>query len=166
MNKNGEKTTAKTEIKGMNDKRSAGDYVKDSKGRLFQVQKNGSWKLVKQKASGGYVNHGIYELGEQGTETVFTAQQTQILRDNILSNRPDSLVNLLKSYNQAYKGLSQSAYDSISDNSANTTIEHAEVNLQIEKLANDYDSRRAADTIMDEMLRIASKTKASNSIRR
>ena len=45
-------------------------------------------------------------------------------------------------------------------------IERAEVNLQIEKLADDYDSRRAANTIMDEMLRIASKTKANNSIRR
>ena len=118
-------------------------------------------------ASGGYASHGIYELGELGTETVLTASQTKVLRDNILSNRPDSLINLLKSYNEAYHGLSQNAYDSISNTTANMiNIERAEVNLQIEKLADDYDSRRAANTIMDEMLRIASKTKASNSIRR
>lgn len=119
-----------------------------------------------KSASGGYVNHGIYELGELGTETVFTASQTKVLRDNILSNRPNSLISLLKSYNEGYKGLSQSTYDSISNKSVTTTIERAEVNLQIEKLANDYDSKRAANTIMDEMLRIASKTSANNSVRR
>ena len=118
-------------------------------------------------ASGGYASHGIYELGELGTETVLNASQTKVLRDNILSNRPDSLINLLKSYNEAYHGLSQNAYDSISNTIANmVNIERAEVNLQIEKLADDYDSRRAANTIMDEMLRIASKTKANNSVRR
>ena len=99
-------------------------------------------------------------------EAIFNAKQTQILRDNILSNRPNSLINLLKSYNQAYKGLSQSTYDSIQNTSSTTTIEHAEVNLSVEKLANDYDSKRAADTIMEEMLRIASKTSANNSVRR
>ena len=122
---------------------------------------------LKTKASGGYVNHGVYELGELGTETVLTAEQTQVLRNNILSNRPDSLISLLKSYNEAYHGLSQNAYDSISNTASEIiTIERAEVNLQIEKLADDYDSRRAANTIMDEMLRIASKTKANNSVRR
>ena len=30
--------------------------------------------ITGKKASGGYVDHGIYELGEQGTETVLTAQ--------------------------------------------------------------------------------------------
>ena len=124
-------------------------------------------KEAENKASGGYVNHGLYELGELGTETVLTASQTKVLRDNILSNRPDSLINLLKSYNEAYHGLSQSTYDSIANVTQNMiTIERAEVNLEVEKLADDYDSRRAANTIMDEMLRIASKTKANNSIRR
>lgn len=169
-NKKGEKTTTKTEIKSMNDKRSAGDYVKDSQGRLFQVQKDGSWKLVKQKtekeASGGYVNHGLYELGELGTETVLTASQTKILRDNILSNRPDSLISLLKSYNEAYHGLSQSTYDSISDNSNTVTIEHAEVNMKVEKLADSYDAAKAGDDVMREILNIARKTSAQNRVGR
>ena len=100
-------------------------------------------------------------------EAVLNASQTKVLRDNILSNRPDSLINLLKSYNEAYHGLSKATYDSISNNSTNTTtIGRAEVNLHIDKLANDYDSKRAANTIMDEMLRIASKTSANNSVRR
>jgi hypothetical protein len=99
-------------------------------------------------------------------EAVLNAEQTRILRNNILSNRPDSLISLLKSYNEAYQGLSISTYDSISNNSTATIIEHAEVNLNIEKLANDYDSKRAANTVMTEMLRIASKTSANNSVRR
>jgi len=99
-------------------------------------------------------------------EAIFNAQQTRILREQFLSNRPDSVISLLKDYRDAYHGLSTSTYDSISNNSNATTIEHAEVNLNVDKLANDYDARRAADTIMDEMLRIASKTSAKNSVRR
>jgi hypothetical protein len=99
-------------------------------------------------------------------EAVLNAEQTRVLRNNILSNRPDSLISLLRSYNEAYQGLSASTYDSISNNSTATIIEHAEVNLNIEKLANDYDSKRAANTVMTEMLRIASKTSANNSVRR
>ena len=99
-------------------------------------------------------------------EAVFNAEQTRVLREQLLSNRPDSVLSLLKSYRDAYHGLSNSTYDSISNNSNATTIEHAEVNLNIDKLANDYDAKRAADTIMDEMLRIASKTSAKNSVRR
>jgi len=50
-------------------------------------------------------------------------------------------MNLLQSYNDAYKGLSSNTYDSISNNSIATQIDKAEVNLHIDKLANDYDSR-------------------------
>ena len=99
-------------------------------------------------------------------EAVLNAEQTKVLRNNILSNKPNSLVSLLKSYNEAYKGLSSNAYDSISNSSTSTQIDKAEINLNIDKLANDYDARQAANTIMDEMLRIASKTKANNSVRR
>jgi len=58
---------------------------------------------IPKKAVGGFVKHGIYELGEKGTEGIFNARQTRILRDNILSNKPNSLVTLLNTYNEAYK---------------------------------------------------------------
>ena len=118
--------------------------------------------------SGGYdYNTGLAMLHGTPTkpEAVLNPTQTKILRENILGNKPNSLINLLQSYNNAYKGLSSSTYDSISNNSNITTIERAEVNLNIDKLANDYDSKRAANTIMNEMLRIASKTSANNSVR-
>ena len=114
-----------------------------------------------------------YEGGEailHGTksrpEAVFNAEQTKVLRDNILSNKPNSLINLLKSYNEAYEGLSTSTYDSINNTDNGVTIEHAEVNVSVEKLANSYDATRAGEDIMREMLNIARKTKAQNRVGR
>ena len=121
---------------------------------------------IKKKASGGYTGHGLYEIGEQGTEAIFTAEQTQILRENILSDRPSSLISLLKSYNEAYRGLSQSTYDSISDNSNSVTIERAEVNMNVAKIADDYDAQRAGEEALSKMLEIARKTTANNRIGR
>jgi SLT domain-containing protein len=93
--------------------------------------------------NGGLVTNPTHALiGETGQpEAVLNPTQTRILRENILSNRPNSLINLLKSYNEAYQGLPANAYDSISNNSNTMQIDKAEVNLHIDKLANDYDSR-------------------------
>ena len=128
-----------------------------------------SIKAIQYYSTGGYdYTTGLAML--HGTksrpESVFNAEQTRILREQFLSNRPDSVISLLKDYREAYRGLSATTYDSIQNNSNATTIEHAEVNLNVDKLANDYDAKRAANTIMDEMLRIASKTSANNSVRR
>ena len=118
------------------------------------------------KASGGFVSHGIYELGEQGTETVFTAEQTQVLRNNILSNRPNSLISLLKSYNESYSNISKplTGVTTAEDNSTN--IETVELNMNVQQIANDYDARRAGEQALSEIMRIARKTSAANSIRR
>ena len=114
-----------------------------------------------------------YEGGEailHGTksrpEAVLNAEQTKVLRDNIISNKPNSLINLLKSYNEAYEGLSTGTYDSINNTDNGVTIEHAEVNVSVEKLANSYDATRAGEDIMREMLNIARKTKAQNRVGR
>ena len=128
---------------------------------------------IMQRASGGYVNHGIYELGERGTETVLTASQTKVLRDNILSNRPSSLISLLKTYNEgfsqnhfdAYGKEIQTLYNNTSNDSC-ITIENATVNMNVQQLANDYDAKRAGEQALAEIMRIARKTSANNSIRR
>ena len=130
-------------------------------------------KGATKAASGGYANHGIYELGERGTETVFTASQTKVLRDNILSNRPSSLISLLKTYNEgfsqnhfdAYGKEIQTLYNNTSNNSG-INIENATVNMNVQQLANDYDAKRAGEQALAEIMRIARKTSANNSIRR
>ena len=145
---------------------------KDPYNMYSHLQDAKAWrekKVIPVYATGGYdYTTGLAML--HGTksrpESVFNAEQTHILREQFLSNRPDSVISLLKDYREAYHGLSTNAYDSIQNNSNATTIEHAEVNLNVDKLANDYDAKRAADTIMDEMLRLASKTKVNNSVRR
>ena len=121
-------------------------------------------QAAKKTAHGGYVGHGIYELGELGTETVFTAAQTKILRDNILSNRPNSLLSLLKSYNEGYGHISDnvSKIENFTDNS--TTIEYAEVKVMVDHLNDSYDAARAGDDIMKEMVNIARKTQINNRI--
>lgn len=116
-----------------------------------------------KKAKGGFVKHGIYELGEEGTEGVLNAHQTRILRDNILSNKPNSLITLLNTYNEAYKdGISVAPQEA----SGQLIIENATVNMNVEQIANDYDARRAGEQALNEMMRIARKTSAANSIRR
>ena len=119
-----------------------------------------------KRASGGYVDHGIYELGERGTETVLTAEQTQVLRNNILSNRPNSLISLLKSYNEGYSGINNNIQETpqVTDNS--TIIQQATVEMHVSKISNDYDAQRAGEKALEKMLSIARKTQAQNRVGR
>ena len=50
--------------------------------------------------------------------------------------------------------------------SGNIIIENASVNMNVQKIANDYDAKRAGEQALNEMLRIANKTSAANNIRR
>ena len=100
-------------------------------------------------------------VSNQETQDLLSSEKALLQHKSI-----DISQSALASFQSAYKGLSSNAYDSIQNNSNKTTIERAEVNLNIDKLANDYDAKRAADTVMDEMLRLASKTIVNNSVRR
>ena len=130
-------------------------------------------KIKKASIVGVYKNGGLIDqtglIQVDGTkkepESILNSEQTKFLRENILGAKPNSLINLLKSYNDAYDGLSAGTYNSINSDNG-TVIEHAEVNLHIDKLANNYDSAKAADDVMREMLNIARKTKAQNRVGR
>lgn len=123
---------------------------------------------TKKLGTGGLITSPTHALiGETGKpEAVLNPEQTKILRENILGNTPNSLVNLLKDYNTAYRGLSSNTYDSISNNTYGGVIEHAEVNVHVDKLANNYDAAQAGEDIMREMLNIARKTSAQNRVGR
>jgi hypothetical protein len=98
-------------------------------------------------------------------EAVLNARQTAILRDDILSSKPNSLMSLLTDFRDAYYGLNETTYTNIHDQGT-IVFEHAEVNVNVDKLANGYDAARAGDDIMREMLNIARKTSAQNRIGR
>ena len=57
-------------------------------------------------------------------------------------------------------------YDSLASNGDQIIIEQASVNMNVEQLANDYDAERAGQQALNEILRIAKKTKGWNRIGR
>ena len=98
---------------------------------------------------------------------IVTDEQVKVLRDDMIGNNHNPLMNALLDSNDAYKNFVSSTYDSISNASNNSTIiEHAEVNVNVDKLANSYDASKAGDDIMKEMLSIARKTNAQNRVGR
>ena len=116
-----------------------------------------------------YDNGGIITEDQMAlvhaNESVLTPEQTAILRNDILGSKPNSLMNLLMDFRNAYAGLGDNTYNT-NNTQGGITFEHAEVNVHVDKLANGYDAARAGDDIMKEMLNIARKTSAQNRIRR
>ena len=155
-----------------------GPYTKaDANKKKTSLESNASYayKTTKKKikvaktrpkgySEGGYdYDTGLAML--HGTpakpEAVLNAAQTKVLRDNILSKKPNSLLSLLEAYNEAYKD----GIGTITNNEG-ITIENATVNMNVQQIANDYDAQRAGEQALAEMLRIARKTSAANSVRR
>ena len=118
--------------------------------------------------SGGLVTEPTNALiGETGRpEAVLNPTQTAILRNEILSNKPTSLLSLLTDFRDAYNSIpSASSYSSIGT-SAGVIIENATVEMNVARIDNDYDAQRAGEQALDRMLQIARKTQGSNRIGR
>ena len=96
-------------------------------------------------------------------KAALNTSQIKTLKDQILTPK-DSVKNLVASYNDAYKGLSSSTLNSIQNNSNATTIERAEVNINVAKLADNYDTKQLAKTFEEAILGINSKTSANNRV--
>lgn len=129
-------------------------------------QQNSNSLLIAKYASGGMnYNTGLAHLDgtPERPEAIFNPEQTKVLRENILSNKPNSLISLLSTYNEAYKNGIPTVHNEQSDS---LIIENATVNMNVQQIANDYDAKRAGEQALNEMLRIARKTSAANSIRR
>ena len=97
--------------------------------------------------------------------TSITSEAVKELANNALNTTIDNNAQLATLSN-----LRSQFYNAVSSvNNSNTqsvTIDKVDVNLNVDKLANNYDSRQAARTVMDEIVHIASKTSANNSVRR
>ena len=131
---------------------------------LTQASHNGWTNLsISSYDRGGIVDEDKLAL-VHAKESVLTANQTKILREDILSNKPTSLMNLLLDFKNAYNGIG-SGYSAITNDSG-IIIENATVEMHIDQISNDYDARRAGEQALSEMMRIARKTSAKNSIGR
>ena len=135
-----------------------------SSGMYFANSKESSAPM----ASGGLVTHPTHALiGETGKpEAVLNPEQTAILRNEILSNKPTSLLSLLTDFRDAYNSIpGASSYSSIGASSG-VIIEQATVEMNVAEIANDYDAQRAGEQALAKMLSIARKTQSNNRIGR
>ena len=112
-----------------------------------------------------YTGISILHGTKTDPEAVLNASQTHILRDEILSNKPNSLLSLLSAWRDSVIGLADTS--NINTNYDNgITIEKAEVIMQVHQIANDYDAQRAGEQALDKIMGIARKTIAQNRIGR
>jgi hypothetical protein len=91
-------------------------------------------------------------------ESVLTAAQTATLRNDILSNKPTSLLNLLTDFRDAYGSIAgANSYGTINNN-AGVNIEQATVEMHVAQIANDYDASRAGEQALEKIMAIARKS--------
>ena len=151
--------------------------------KFYQSGQFGSYDAAKAYANklGDKYNVSIQPASTQKNNNEATAESTSLnsIADTLgLKSDTPTVLSQLKSQflsktvktaldTSVFDGLSSAAMSVASnDNSNAVTIDQVDINLNVDKLANDYDSRQAARTIKDEILKIASKTSANNSVRR
>ena len=90
-------------------------------------------------------------------EYVFNSEQMDLLRQGLYNN-VNLTGSLLGSLAPAISQMADSkVYDSINNSTDSVVIEHAEVNVNVDKVSSDYDSRKIGEQAMAEMVRIARK---------
>jgi hypothetical protein len=97
-------------------------------------------------------------------ESVLTASQTATLRNDILSNKPTSLLSLLTDFRDAYNNISNATNSVIGPSDGGIIIENATVEMNVSQIANDYDAQRAGEQALDRMIQIARKSQGWNRI--
>ena len=117
-------------------------------------------------ANGGLVNYtglAMVHGSPSNPEAFLSAPETKMWKQNILGNNGTSLTSQLLDLRNLLNGM-ENVSSSVTNN-AGVNIEKAEVHMEVQQIANDYDARRAGENVMDEMIKIARKT-GSNSVRR
>ena len=97
-------------------------------------------------------------------EAFMNADDVNMWKEEILSSDSHSLRSQILRLNALFDSLS-SITTVNNDTTPSVVIEHAEMNMNVEKIADDYDARRAGEQALDEMLKIARKA-GMNSVRR
>lgn len=88
-------------------------------------------------------------------EAVLNAEQTKFFREDFWQ-QVEATRNELKRF-MAQSATIKSQANAV-DNNPTIIIENANVNMNVEQMANDYDARTAANTVMNEMVRIARRS--------
>lgn len=128
-------------------------YVKE--GKLTDLAK----KKYKY-AGGGLVDYtGLAQVDgtPQRPEAFINAEQTQMLR-NYLFGGSDSLLSLAQQIVQQMHGTSSGLNTNNITEQSGLNIEKIDVNVNVDRIANDYDVRQIGGKVMDEILAIARKS--------
>ena len=98
--------------------------------------------------------------------TVLKSEETSNWLDSIVNGATATLASVLSNVQDTITNIaSTNNYSETKTDNSSITIETANVNMNA-TIASDYDARRAADNVMDEMVRIARKTTAASVLRR
>lgn len=98
-------------------------------------------------------------------ETVLNAPATKTWKQEITGKQNTSLMSRLAELGQILAGIENVDKSITTTSDEGINIEHVEVNMNVKEIASDYDARRAGETAMDEIIKIARKT-GYNSVRR
>lgn len=143
-----------------------GKVTKKPKSKISEEEK----KMYNLKFSKGGLARftGLAQLDGTQTEpeAVLTQAQTAVLRNDILGNSRNSLLNLLVDFRNVVSGMNSAAAYTGTSNDNSVAIQNASVNMYVDSIDNNYGAQQAGDKVMDEILRIARKSGANNSVGR
>ena len=131
------------------------DRLTDTNKKIME-QKYGMKKYIK----GGLVSYtGLAQV--DGTpsrpQAFLNAEQTALLRDNLFGSS-NSLLSFARQLVQQLHGTSYS-YDTLHQaEEPSINIQNVDVNVNVNKIANDYDVRAIGNTVMQQMVKIARKS--------
>ena len=117
---------------------------------------------------GGLVEHtGLVMVHGSKTkpEAFLNAKETKLWKEEILSGNKGSLANSLISLNNAIQQMAEDNTFTTNNTNGGINIEQLDFNMNA-TISNDYDARRAGQTALEEMVRIARQTSVQSITRR
>lgn len=164
------------EIKGISKKKRSGSNVeilKMSDGRFVPYLP--SWgKLLNRGKLSTFDKGGLIDFTgpawvdgtKEKPEGIFNFDQIKLLKDYIYSSQQSTsrMIQDVIDAQEAMTNLTQAVAQqklleqTEQNNDSSINIEHVEMSMEIQSIANDYDARRAGQQALEEMVRIARKT--------
>ena len=129
-----------------------------------------SW--IKNLLKGGFASGGTVDFtglamlhgSKTNPETVLSAPETKLWKEDILSGKRGSLTNSLVNFSNMVHDMTAVGAEGTAKSGDTINIDNAVVNMNA-TIANDYDARRAGQNALEEMVKIARKS-GTQSIRR
>ena len=152
-------------IPGIFDEATEAALVKYQRHRYYLAsQITGKWELWQGKlgtfSSGGLINYtgpAMVHGSKNHPEGILNAEETEFFREDFMHNA-HLLTNILRDVDIMMQDMSDTGkYNGVGSAEA-INIENAQVIMNVDSIANDYDAQRAGEQALEEMLKIARKS--------